>query len=171
MPQVEVMAIPAALSLASSVAGGYFADKRADEAEDKWRDTAYPNKAAVNAQATQNRGQLGQARLGATQNLFSNLASRGFASGSGLGAAGMSGINRGYLQGLGNMMTELTKFKNTPMWGPPSAMYPQTGPWESGFNTLSSMMNQGMGFMMMKNMMGGTGGVNMYDPYPGTSDK
>jgi hypothetical protein len=94
-----------------------------------WNQTAYPNAAAVNASALANRGELGQARLGASQNFFNNLAARGFMSGSGLGAKGQADIERGYAQSYGKMLTDLTKFKNTPITPLPSQGYVTQSPY------------------------------------------
>jgi hypothetical protein len=94
------------------------------QAQQQWQNMAYPSSAALNAQAAENRGQLGQARLGAYQNLASQLGARGFGSGSGLGTQGAANIEQGYLQSLGQMGTELTKYAATPMFGPPSSAYP-----------------------------------------------
>lgn len=169
LPAILPYAIPGLLGIGTSVLGGMMAGNRAGEAEDAWRRTAFPSKAAVNAQALQNRGQLGQARLGAYQDLSGQMAARGFGSGSGQGMLGASNIERGYLQNLANANTELTKFKNTPMFGPPSAIYPSTGGAESGFGTAGSLLNKAAGFYMAKNLFGGigTGGGGGY----GSSDQ
>ncbi len=114
-----------------------------------------PNAQAVNAQATINRGELGQARLGSYQNLTSNLASRGFGSGSGLGYKGASEIESGYLKSLGEMATNLTKFANTRQFSPNEGMYAQpiSGAMETGVAKAGNIMDQALGYMMMQKVL------------------
>ena len=121
-------ALPMAMLIASNYMQGNQAQKTAQQAQqgslNTWQQNAYPKPEVVNAAATKNRGQLGQARLGAYQNLASNMAARGFGSGSGIMAGGAQGIEKGYLQGLGKQATDMTKFANTPMFGMPQSAYP-----------------------------------------------
>lgn len=156
--------LPAALGAASigtQMMQAKSAKKSAEEArrasEAMWQRSAYPSTTAVEATGTQQRGQLGQARLQAYQNLASNLAARGFGPGSGLMAERAGDIERGYLQSLGEMATELTKFKHTPMFGLPSAAYPQvtTGAAEAGLGKASDLMDTAMGFILMKDILKG----------------
>ena len=118
------------------------------------KENAYPNQAAIDAQATENRGALGQARAGAYQNLASNLAARGFGAGSGIGYQGGADIEKGYLQSFGKMQTDLTKFKNTPQFGMPGSAYPTATPGglETGLGIGGSMMDKAMGYYMMGNL-------------------
>ncbi len=130
------------------------ANTAAREARSQWKANAFPSDAAVNAQATQNRGQFAQARLGAIQNVASNRAARGFGSGSGEMAGAMGDINKGYLESLGNMNTELIKFKNTPMFGFPQQGYgtPNLGGLGSAAGNMSDMLEMGAGLMFAKQM-------------------
>ena len=123
------------------------------EARAQWQANAFPSDSVVNAQATQNRGQLGQARLGATQNVGSQLAARGFGPGSGAMAGAMGNINKGYLEGLGSMNTELTKFKNTPMFPFPQQGYasPTSSTW-SGLGNATDMMDTASGLMFARSI-------------------
>ena len=128
------------------------AQQTAQQNQQVWQQNAYPRPAAVQAAASENRGQLGQARLGAYQNLASNLASRGWGSGSGLGVQGASNIERGYLQALGKQATDMTKFANTPMFGMPSQAY--SSPVSGGTEQALSGMDSALGYYMMSQMLG-----------------
>jgi hypothetical protein len=129
------------------------ANTAAREARQQWQVNAFPSDATVNAQATQNRGALGQARLGATQNVGSQLAARGFGPGSGAMSGAFGNINKGYLESLGNMNTELTKFKNTPMFPYPQQGYgsAQTGTL-GGLGNATDMMDTAAGLMFAKSI-------------------
>lgn len=139
------MAASAGLSMYSNQQQNEAMKKAAQQNQALWQSTAFPNQAAVDASAIQNRGALGQARLGSYQNLANQLAARGFGSGSGLGVKGASNIESGYLQGMGKMLTDLTKFQNTPSSGLPQGAYYQPGTTAggAGANTLGSAL----GFM------------------------
>jgi hypothetical protein len=130
------------------------ANASAREARAQWQANAFPSDATVNAQATQNRGQLGQARLGATQNVGSQLAARGFGPGSGAMAGSLGQINKGYLESLGDMNTELTKFKNTPMFGFPQQGYGTAsgGGLSAGLGGATDMMDTAAGLMFAKSI-------------------
>ncbi len=161
MPSAAAMGgIGAGLGAASTIGGmvkgnqeKVAANTAAREARQQWQANAFPSDATVNAQAIQNRGQLGQARLGATQNVGSQLAARGFGPGSGAMAGAMGDINKGYLEGLGTMNTELTKFKNTPMFGFPQQGYasPTSSTW-SGLGNATDMMDTAAGLMFAKSV-------------------
>ena len=62
-------ALPFGLLMASNYIQGNQAKKNAQQTAQAnlgtWQQNAYPNAAAVNAQSTQNRGELGLARIGA----------------------------------------------------------------------------------------------------------
>jgi len=150
-------ALPFGLLMASNYIQGNQAKKNMQQTsqanQQTWQQNAFPNSALVNAQSTQNRGEIGQARLGAYQNLASNLASRGWGSGSGLMAQGGRGIESGYLQSLGKNATEMTKLKNTPMFGMPSAAY-QT-PVSGGTEQALGGLDTALGYYMIQNMLKG----------------
>ena len=140
-------------------------DRRAAEKSQKktmaqWQANAYPNKAALDATAAENRGQLGQARSGAYRNLASQMAARGFGSGSGLMAEKAGDIERGYLGAMGKQASDLTKLANTPMFGPPSGAYssPMSGALSSGIGQGGGLLDQYLGYYMINNMFGGGGG-------------
>jgi hypothetical protein len=116
-----------------------------------------PNQDLLNAQAVQNRGQLGQARSAAYRNLFNTMAARGFGSGSGLGTKGASQIEGNYVRSLGEMATELTKFGNTRQFAPPGSVYntPTAGGTETALGKGANMLDQALGYMMMSNMING----------------
>ncbi len=132
-----------------------------------WQQTAFPRPEAVSAAATENRGQLGQARLGSYQNLANQLAARGFGSGSGLMARGGADIERGYGQAYGNMLTGLTKFANTPTSALPSQGYyqqgqqPQQTAMGAGTNWMTGYLDQSRGYndiiKLIQKMYGNTG--------------
>lgn len=132
-----------------------------DDAQDFYAQTSLPQPAAVAAQETQNRGQLGQARLGAYQNLSKNLASRGFGSGSGLGLKGATDIESAYVKSLGQSATDLTKFANTRQFapGPDAYGYSVPGGAENMFGSGSNMLNSALGMYMASKALGG-GGFN-----------
>ena len=136
-----------------------------------WEQMSKPDPAALAAAGTQNRGQLAQARLGSYKNLASNLAARGFGSGSGLATQGAQNIERGYLQNLGQQATELTKFGLTPQFDPPGGAFGPTGQ-TSVTGAIAgkgeNLMDTALGWTMMKSLYGtpntGTTGVtNFYD--------
>ena len=160
--------IPAAMgagSLGASYMQGEKAKKDAQEAQRNamamWQNTAYPSNSAVDAMATKGRGELGQARLKGYQNLSSNLAARGWGSGSGIGVKGAADIESNYLKTLGEQQTQLTQFKATPQWGPPPGAYPQNVP--SGatnmLGTGGDMLNTALGMMAMQKLIGGGTGT------------
>ena len=136
-----------------------------------WEQMSKPDPAALAAAGTQNRGQLAQARLGSYQNLASNLAARGFGSGSGLATQGAQNIERGYLQNLGQQATELTKFGLTPQFAPPGGAFGPTGQ-TSVTGAIAgkgeNLMDTALGWTMMKSLYGtpSTGKVNVYDYGP-----
>ena len=152
--------IPAAM-----MASGYFqgnqAQKNVQQAaqqnQQTWQQNAFPRPEAVNAQATENRGELGQARSAATKDYFNQLASRGWGSGSGVGAAGVSNINKGYLQALWQNATAMTKLKNTPMFGMPSQAYvsPVSGGTEQALQGLDYALGQLQAQQLLRQLMGG----------------
>lgn len=134
------------------------AQNAASQNQQIWQQNAYPRQAAVQAAAKENRGELGQARMSAYQNMASNLAARGWGSGSGLGRAGAANIEKGYLQALGKQATDMTKFANTPMFGMPSNAYvnPQyVTPVSGGTESALSGMDTALGYYMMSRMLGG----------------
>ncbi len=184
MPQAAVAPIIMGVMSAASIGASALQAKSAQKAQKKateqsqqfWQQNAFPAPAAVNAAATENRGALGQARLGSYQNLASNLASRGFGSGSGLMAERAGEIESGYLQALGKQGTQMTQFANTPMFGPPSSAYstPVSGGVSAGLGKGSDLMDTALGFYMMKNLIGGgktgqTGQTGAVDPYEGVA--
>lgn len=134
----------------------------AQQNQQLWQQTAYPNKAAVEASALANRGELGQARLGAGQNFFNQLAARGFMSGSGLGVKGQADIERAYAQAYGKMLTDKMKFANTPTTPLPSqAYYPQTvAPLAAAGKGTTDYMSMAMGYQNMMKMIQGLQGGN-----------
>lgn len=153
-------ALPAATMMGSGYIQGQQAKKTAQQAasqnQQTWQQNAYPNAAAVNAQATENRGELGQARSSATKDYFNQLAGRGWGSGSGVGAAGVSTINKGYLQSLGQNATAMTKLKNTPMFGMPSQAYvsPVSGGTEQALQGLDYALGQLQAQNLLRQLMG-----------------
>jgi len=134
------------------------AQNAASQNQQIWQQNSYPQPAAVQAAAKENRGELGQARMSAYQNMASNLAQRGWGSGSGIGRAGAANIEKGYLQTLGKQATDMTKFANTPMFGMPSNAYvnPQyVTPVSGGTESALSGMDTALGYYMMSRMLGG----------------
>jgi len=169
MPQVVPFLpyiIPAVVSGGLQYAQGAAQSRRAEHAQEDARNfynqTSFPAPAAVNAQATQNRGQLGQARLGSYQSLSKELASRGFGSGSGLGMKGAMDIESAYLKGLGQQQTELTKFANTRQFAPtPDAYgYSVPGGAENALGGASNMLNTALGMYMANKALTGTTTTN-----------
>lgn len=150
--------VPMAALVASNYLQGRQAQKTAQSTAGQnqqiWQQNAYPQPAAVKAAATENRGELGQARLSAYQNMASNLASRGWGSGSGLGRSGAANIERGYLQALGKQATDMTKFANTPMFGMPSQAY--VSPVSGGTEQALGGLDTALGYYMMSRMLGGS---------------
>lgn len=151
----------ALLSVGSSSLAADRQKKALEEArmanEAMYNQYSLPNQSALNAQATQNRGEAGQARLGAYQNLSSNLAARGFGSGSGLGVQAAGGIESNFLKSLGQQATELTKFGNTRQFAPPGSAYstPVSGGLETALGKTSSLMDMALGYSMMNRLIGG----------------
>jgi hypothetical protein len=155
-------ALPAVMMLAQggmSYMQGRQMSNRADDAQKDaqkfYNQVSTPNSAAVQASAVQNRGELGQARLGAQQSLSKNLAARGFGSGSGLGIKGATDIESAYVRGLGESQTELTKFANTRQFAPGSDAYGYSVPGggEAAFGSGSNMLNTATGMYMANKML------------------
>jgi hypothetical protein len=138
------------------------------DAQQFYDKTSLPNSTAVQAQATQNRGELGQARLGAMGNLSKNLAARGFGSGSGLGIKGATDIESAYVKGVGESQTELTKFANTRQFAPGQDAYGTSVPGggENAMGTGGGMLNTALG-MYMANKMLNPGQQQPADEIPG----
>ena len=151
--------------------------QRAREAQKKsqafYEQTSKPDPAAVEAQATQNRGEAGQRRLGSYQNLSKNLASRGFGSGSGLGFKGAADIESAYAKTSGESETELTKFANTRQFAPGQDAYGTSVPGgsEAMFGQGSNMLNSALGMYMANKMLNpgtptaATPAMPSYNPY------
>ena len=155
---------PMALGAGSMGLSAYSADQQLKAYQDAQRQNlalysqlSLPSGAAVGAAGEQNRGQLGQARLSAYQNLATNLAARGFGAGSGLGVKAAGDIESGYLKSLGEMATELTKFANTRQFGPSGDVYstPVSGGMETALGKGSGLLDQAMGFYLMRNILQG----------------
>jgi hypothetical protein len=160
-------AMPAAMlvgTLGSSFLQNSMQSNRANDAQGDaqnfYNKTSLPNSAAVGAQATQNRGQLGQARLGAYGSLSKNLAARGFGSGSGLGIKGATDIESAYVKGIGESQTELTKFANTRQFAPGQAAYGTSVPGaaEGALGAGGGMLNTALGMYMANKMLNPGGG-------------
>jgi hypothetical protein len=101
------------------------------------------------------KGELGQARLSAHQNLASQLAARGFGPGSGYMAEQEGDIESNYLKSLGALHLGLTKFAQTPLtW-----KWWQKQPELSGAQVFSGetqdLLEQALGFYMMSNVLKG----------------
>ena len=169
--------IPVVLSIASASTSAVRASQAKVTAKHEsqrqraaWEQMSKPDPAALQAMATQSRGQLGQARLGSYQNLAANLAARGFGSGSGLAAQGAQDIERGYLQSLGQSATELTKFGLTPQFAPPGGAFGPTGQVSTAGAIAGkgeNLMDTALGWTMMKSLYGTpTGQTNIYDYGP-----
>ncbi len=189
MPQAAIAPIIMGVMSAASIGAGALQAKSAEKAQEKaqkkaqafareqeetaqarWKENAFPASSAVNAAATENRGALGQARLSSYQNLASNLAARGFGSGSGLMAQGAADIEGGYLQALGRQGTQSTQFAQTPMFGPPTGYapvntMPVSGGTAAGLGKASDLMDTALGFYMAKQLGGDNQDLTYnYDP-------
>ena len=149
------------------------ADKAREKSQKFYEQTSKPDPAAVEAQATQNRGEAGQRRLGSYQNLSKNLASRGFGSGSGLGYKGAADIESAYAKTSGESETELTKFANTRQFAPGQDAYGTSVPGgsEAMFGQGSNMLNSALGMYMANKMLNpgtptaATPAMPSYNPY------
>jgi hypothetical protein len=155
-------AMPAAMlvgTLGSAYLQNSMQSNRANDAQGDaqkfYQQTSLPNSAAVNAQAVQNRGALGQAKLGAYGSLSKNLAARGFGSGSGLGIKGATDIESTYVKGIGESQTELTKFANTRQFPPGSDAYGYSVPGgtENALGAGGGMLNTALGMYMANKML------------------
>lgn len=122
-----------------------------------WSSMSKPSMAALEATARGERGQLGQARSGAYRNLASNLASRGWGSGSGLGASGAAQIEGSYMRSLAQLANNMVKQANTPMWAPPGSAYTKSTPGmgEAGAAKAGGFMDTALGYQMMMKMLKG----------------
>ena len=180
MAQALPILLPIILSAATTAYSGISAHqqkveahKEAREQRAAWQAMSKPDPGALEAAATQNRGQLAQARLGSYQNLASNLAARGFGSGSGLAVGEAQNIERGYLQRIGQSATELTKFGLTPQFAPPGGAFGATGQIGAGgamAGTGANLLGSAYGWTMMKNLLGNqTPTINLNYPYQNTT--
>ena len=131
---------------------------------------AFPNAGAIQAEQQGAYNQLGQAYRGLPSKVFSQSASRGFGPGSGLTMKSLGDVQGSYLQSLGQMMTNLAKFKNTPQWsfampGMPSAPNVPATPSGGGANYMADSFGTLGGMMLMKGMLndGGSSGYNWFD--------
>ena len=167
-----------AIMMVGQMGGQYLqGSQQANRAKDAQKDAqrfyqqnSLPNEANVQAQATQNRGQLGQARLGAYSSLGKNMASRGFGSGSGLGIKAAGDIESAYLRGIGEQQTALTKFSNTRQFAPGGDAYGNSVPGGAE-NASGNIGNTLLGMYMMNKLIGKqpgaaptTPGVAPYNP-------
>ena len=158
-----------AASLGASMYQGKRAKDRAEGARQQslamWDKYSKPDPSVLEAQAKQNRGQLGQARLGAYKNLASSLAARAFGSGSGLGIEGAGNIESGYLRGLAQSQTDQTKFAGTRQFGMPESAYGVSVPGgiESGLGQMGGILDTALGMFMANKLLGG-GGVPTTTP-------
>jgi len=152
--------ISTAASLYSSQSMARKTEHAQKNAMKQYDQLSLPNESAVNAQATQNRGELAQARLGAYQNMGS-IATWGFGPGSGLMEGGAREIESGYLKSLGDMATDLTKFSNTRQFAPPGQAYASATPGMS--QGLGQMGDQYLGYSILNKI------INPKSPLPSTS--
>ena len=138
-----------------------------ERAMQQWEEKAYPSAEAIGAERKSGMETLGRAKGSAYENLAANLSSRGFGPGSGLMAKGGGGIEKGYLQGISDLQTGLTKFANTPRFAPPQTAFAGGGGGELDF------LNTALGMMMAWSMLGGgtTGGMPKMDAlkWPGST--
>jgi hypothetical protein len=163
--------ISLALTAVSSAANWYqtkSSGRKARHAQEaamaRWKDVAYPEKKAVAATERQQLDKLAQARSLSYQNLATNLAARGFGSGSGLGVGDAKDIESGYAKALGQSATELTKFKHTPLFQPPSQAYPSYTAGENPYGSLQSAA----GYYSMMNMLNNGGTTDITSTGSGT---
>ena len=162
LPWIVANAAPLIMSAATVGTAMYSAKKQEKgmetarmQNEALYNKYSLPSAPVVQAQATENRGALGQQRLGAYQNLVSNLAARGFGSGSGIGIQGASEIESGYLKSMGEAATNLTKFANTRQFGPTQGMFatPVSGAAETGMAKAGNLLDMAMGYNMMSKIL------------------
>ena len=129
----------------------------------QWYKTAFPQPGAIKSTKKAFRNQLAQGKTGAYGNMFNQMATRGFGSGSGLTQLGAQGIERDYLRNLGQGILNINKWGKTPMWGPQGTtlstnpqMYPSA--WSNILGGMGDLMETAMGFFGMQQMLGGMGG-------------
>lgn len=167
MPQV-VPFIPLIASAASAAGSGVMAhqqnvaqNKATREARQVYAATAFPNAANVEATELQNRGLEAQARFNAQKTLPTLAGAKNIGAGSGAITKGYSDIDTQYFKGISERFLALNKYKNTPMFPPPSNVYgqAQVNPWATGITQgisgISSNMGQAKGMYDMQNIMQG----------------
>jgi len=125
----------------------------------QWQKMAYPSGAAVKSAGQSLKGQLGQARIGAYQNLSDQMAARGFGPGSGLMARGAGQIESGYMKSLADALTDLTKYATTAQFPPTGSAY-YSGPTQTTQTPIGAIMGAGSnyldtayGFMLMNQLL------------------
>jgi len=130
-----------------------------------WQQSAFPSGEAVNAMNQTLRGNLGQARVGAYQNLGNEMASRGFGPGSGIMAKGAGQIEGNYMKSLADALSGITQFANTPQFGMPGAAYqqpattaPTTGAIGGAVSQAGGLLDTAYGYRLMSEMLAKLGG-------------
>ena len=120
-----------------------------------WQQTAYPSAQAVKAAEQSAKGQLGQARSASYRNLAEQMAARGFGPGSGLMAREAGQIESGYMQSLADVLSDITKFANTPQWAVPSSAYKTAtqSPLGAALGTGSNYLDTAYGYMLMNQLL------------------
>jgi len=127
-----------------------------------WRQNAFPSGATVNAMNQTARGNIGQARVGAYQNLGNELAARGFGPGSGIMAKGAGQIEGNYMKTLADSLSSITQFANTPQFGMPQGAFaqPTTGAMGGAVNQAGGLLDTAYGYRLMSDMLAKLGGTN-----------
>jgi hypothetical protein len=131
-----------------------------ERARQTWEETAFPSEDVVAGMKEQGITELGRAKQGSYSQMASNLAARGIGPGSGLMTGGSEELEKGYLQAMGGLTSELSKWAKSPMFQMPSGGYGGYSPYipTSYPPNTGSMLDTAFGMMMAQQMMGYGGG-------------
>lgn len=131
-----------------------------ERARQTWEETAFPSKGVVAGMKKEGKANLARVKLGSYEQMASNLASRGMGPGSGLMVGGSEELEKGYMQAMGSLTTELDKWGESPMWQMPGGGYGGYSPYIAPTYTSGggSALDTAFGMYMAKMMMGGYGG-------------
>ena len=128
-----------------------------NRARQTWEETAFPSADVVSGMKEQGAVNLAETRSGSYESMASNLAARGIGPGSGIMQGESAELEKGYMQAMGSLTSELDKFGASPMFQMPSGGYGGYSPYiaPNYYPSQGSALDTAFGMWMAQQMMGG----------------
>lgn len=159
-----------ALNLASQYMGAKGQQQAVQDATNSnrewWQENAYPNKAAVNAQASNAYANLASQLVEAKRNMMEDAAKRGLKGGS--LAGGLSRLNTSANKNYAQLANQLIQFQNTPQFTPSGLgtnMTPTVTPLANMANSVSGLTGTYLAADAYKNLYGNKQPTYNYNYY------